>query len=146
MTLTLVFVFLKSGTDPKTNMQIDLGMNNQQYGIVSGTVFTLVNSVFSLFMGVLADKYSRKVPLFCFSVMWTLMTALSFFCHTFGQILVPRILFAFFMSSVFPFAASLITAIFPHEVRGQANSIYVFGVYLGYGFGSLSLALDNKIG
>lgn len=50
------------------------------------------------------------------------------------------------MSACVPASVSLITDYFRHEVRGRANSVFAFGVYLGGGLSSLSLIIDEAVG
>lgn len=127
-------------------MEKDLDLSNKEYGIVTGTAFTLSNCAFGLLMGYLTDKYNRKWLLFTCAILWTLMTAITSLCHSFAQIIAPRILFSIFMSACIPVSVSLITDYFEHEMRGRANSLFAFGVYLGVGMSSLTLILDEWIG
>lgn len=127
-------------------MKMDLDLSSTQYGIVTGTVFTLVNSVFCLLMGYLADRYNRKWILFITTFMYCLMTMASSFTHNFAQILVPRIMFAIFMSACVPVSVSLINDYCEHEIRARANSVFAFGIYLGGGLSSLTLLLDEQVG
>jgi hypothetical protein len=45
------FTYVRAGTNPKYNFQVDLGINNAQYGLVSGTIFTATNSISGIVMG-----------------------------------------------------------------------------------------------
>lgn len=109
---------------------------------MTGTVFSISNAAFGLLMGYLTDRYNRKWLLFSCSILWTLMTALSALTTSFYQILAPRILFSLFMSACIPTSTSLINDYFAHEMRGRANSLFAFGVYLGGALSSLTLLLD----
>jgi MFS family permease len=124
-------------------MKIDLGMTNERYAIVTGTVFTLINSIFGLLMGYLTDKFNRKWLLVSTTFLYTLMTLASAFTSDFIQVLIPRILFSFFMSACIPASVSLINDYFEHEMRGRANSLFAFGIYLGGGLSSLTLILNS---
>jgi len=79
-----VFVYLAKGTDPKTNMKIDLGLSDAEYGLVTGTVFTLMNSLFGLLMGYLADRWNRKWLLFITTLLFSIMTLLCSFTNSFA--------------------------------------------------------------
>jgi MFS family permease len=137
---------LTTGEDPYTNMRIDLGMSGEQYAIVVGTVFTLINSVFGLFMGYLADSYNRKWLLVSTTLLYTGMTLATAYVHTFYEVLIPRVLFSFLMSACIPVSVSLINDYFEHEMRGRANSMFAFGIYLGGGLSSLSVLLNKQVG
>jgi hypothetical protein len=41
-------------------MRKDLDMTDERYALVKGTVFTLINSIFGLLFGYLADSFNRK--------------------------------------------------------------------------------------
>ena len=142
----VVFVYLVYKEDPYTNIKIDLGMTAEKYGIVTGTVFTLINSVFGLLMGYLADKFNRKWMLLGTTIMYTLMTLATAYTHNFTEVLIPRIMFSFFMAACIPMSVSLINDYFKHEQRGRANSLFAFGIYLGGGLSSLSGILNKNVG
>lgn len=50
------------------------------------------------------------------------------------------------MAACIPVSVSLINDYFEHEMRGRANSMFAFGIYLGGGLSSLSLILNEKEG
>ena len=50
------------------------------------------------------------------------------------------------MSGCIPSSVSLITDYFTHEMRGRANSVFAFGIYLGGGLSSLTILIDDQIG
>ena len=141
-----MFAYLKSGDTAKTNMQVDLALDDQQYALVNGTVFTIINSAFGLLLGVLADKYNRKWMLFSCAILWTSFTLMSAFAGGFLTTLFPRMLFSLFMAACIPTSVSLITDYFQHEMRGRANSMFAFGIYLGVAMSSLSLLIDKWLG
>jgi MFS family permease len=109
---------------------------------VKGVVFTLINSVFGLLFGYLADSFNRKWILVITTFAYTLMTFAMAFVHSFIQVLIPRILFSFFMAACIPVSVSLINDYFPLEWRGRANSMFAFGIYLGGGLSSLSALIN----
>ena len=146
LTIVVVFVYLNVGTDPKTSMKVDLGLTDSQYALVTGTVFTLMNSVFGLVMGYLADRYSRKWILFTTTVLYTLMTLTCSFTHSFTEVIFPRMAFSILMAACIPVSVSLINDYFEHEERGRANSLFAFGIYLGGGLSSLTLILNEYMG
>ena len=143
---TAVFVYLASGKEPTTNIKIDLDMSEGQYALVTGTVFTLINSIFGLLMGYLADRWNRKWLLVATTLSYTLMTLVCAFVQTFVEVLIPRIAFSFFMAACIPVSVSLINDYFPHEMRGRANSMFAFGIYLGGGLSSLTLIINQYMG
>lgn len=80
-------------------------------------------------------------------MIWTLATASTAICHTFAQVLPPRIVFAGAQAACIPASISLINTYYGGgKALARANSIYSFGVYLGVGMSSISLILDKKLG
>ncbi len=72
--LILVFVYLSTGDDPLHNMKKALDMSEQGYALVTGSIFTLINSIIGLLMGYMADRFNRKWLLFSTTIIYTLMT------------------------------------------------------------------------
>jgi MFS family permease len=98
-------------------------------------------------MGYLTDILSRKWLFFISALIWNLSTAAAYFCHSFYEILLTRIISAAFIAGCDPVSISLINSYFGHtNVLSRANSIYNFGMYLGSGISSLTLFLDKSYG
>ena len=138
-----IFVYLIDGTSPYTNIQVDLDLNETQYGLL-GSIFTLISSISGLMMGYLSDRLSSRKWIFLVcSLITNIMTGLSYFSHNFVQILLPRIVAAITVSAITPISVSLINDYFNKETLGRANSIYVFGMYLGFSMSSLVILVDR---
>ena len=142
----LVFVYLTSGKDAYTDIQKDLDLSNEDFALFTGTIFALTNCVFGLLMGYLADKYNRKWLLFVTAISWSVMTMASAFTYNFWEVLLPRIGFSFFEAACIPVSVSLINDYFEHDMRGRANSMFAFGIYLGGGLSSLTLLINEVAG
>ena len=97
-------------------------------------------------MGYLADKFNRKWILIGTTIAYTLMTLATAYTNSFVEVLIPRIIFSFFMAACIPVSVSLINDYFKHEMRGRANSLFAFGIYLGGGLSSLTLILNQNVG
>ena len=74
------------------------------------------------------------------------MSMMTAFTHNFEEAIFPRIAYSFFMSACVPLSVSLINDYFAHEMRGRANSMFAFGIYLGGGLSSLSGILNDYLG
>eukprot|EP00347_Sterkiella_histriomuscorum_P024287 403331654 len=122
-------------------------MNDTEYGVVTGTAFTIINCCFGMFMGYLADRVTQRkyFLLFC-SLMMNVFTGVSYFTQSFLQILIPRMFHAVFLSACVPISVSLINDYFDKESLGKANSFYCFGIYIGVGLSSLTLLIDRACG
>ena len=66
-------VYVRQGNDPFTNFQVDIGISNAQYGVLSGTVFTMTNSFAGILLGYQVDRYNRKYILIMSCVAWNLV-------------------------------------------------------------------------
>ena len=64
----------------------------------------------------------------------------------FWGFLLTRFVFSAFMASNVPISVSLLCDYTVPWERGLAQSIYAMGVYLGVGFSSLSVLLDEHFG
>lgn len=127
-------------------MRVDLQLSDQEYALVNGTAFTIINSAFGLVLGIMADKYNRKWILFVCAILWSSFSLICSFSTGFLMTLFPRMLFSLFMAACIPTSVSLITDYFEHELRGRANSMFAAGIYLGVAMSSLSLILDKTFG
>ena len=94
----------------------------------------------------MADKFSRKWMLFICAILWTSFSLCSYFVTNFIQILIPRMFFSLFMAACIPASVSLIADYFQHELRGRANSLFAFGIYLGVAMSSLTVLVDKLVG
>lgn len=141
-----LLVYLRDGTDPRTNFQVELGMTDAQYGFISGFAYTIVNQVSMFITCQLVDRANRKLLLFVFSVLWNASCMMIFFVRSYSQLLILRVAFAALCSVSQPACVSLINEYFPKEYRARANSVYVTAVSFGVCCANLSTLLNEKYG
>ncbi|KAL4218886.1 hypothetical protein ACF0H5_021474 [Mactra antiquata] len=113
-----------------------------EYQIVAGPVFIVIYTFAGIFIGFAADKYNRKIMLASCLIFWSAMTLLTGFIKEYWQLVVLRFGLGFGEAGCTPFVASMLTDIYPTELRGTALGIYNWGIYMGY---SMSYALGNLI-
>ncbi|XP_052789670.1 protein spinster homolog 1-like [Mya arenaria] len=113
-----------------------------EYQIVAGPVFIVIYTFAGIFISFAADKYNRKVMLGACLILWSVMTLLTGFIKEYWQLVLLRFGLGFGEAGCTPFVASMLTDIYPTELRGTALGIYNWGIYMGY---SLSYALGNLI-
>ena len=132
--------------DDYTSIKEALGLNQAQFAICVGTVFTLSNGIFQLLYGQLADtvNYRRWILLVC-SILMCASVFLISVVQGFWGFFFGRLLFSIFMASNVPISVSLLCDYTAPWERGRAQSLYAAGMYLGVGFSSLSIALDKAI-
>ena len=98
-------------------------------------------------MAYLSDRLSSRICLFLIcSILTNVMTGISYFSNNFLEVLMPRIIAAISVSAITPISVSLINEYFNKESLGRANSIYVFGMYIGFSLSSLVILVDREIG
>jgi MFS family permease len=148
MLIALVPAYLVSGGDNAyTNIKTALSLNDAQFAICVGSVFTLTNGCVQLLFGQLADTVNcrRWILLIC-SVLFCLAVYSMSYVQGFWGFFLARFFFSAFMASNVPISVSLLCDYTVPWERGVAQSMYAMGVYLGVGFSSLSVLLDQKYG
>lgn len=117
-------------------IQLEFGLTDFQLGLL-GTVFLLVHSIGSVPLGILADKYSRKLIIAGGVLFWSLATFASGLAQSFRQLLGIRSLVGLGESSYAPAAANMIADNFPEDKRGQAQGLFSVGLFLGGTLGAI---------
>jgi len=108
---------------------------------MSGVLFALPLSIFSIVMGVTSDKVNRKMILCTGCILWSSVTILTGWVNNFPIFLMLRILLGICCAFCNPAAYSLIRDYFPPTRRGTANSIYSAGIYIGNALSSASISI-----
>lgn len=111
-------------------------LSDFQVGLL-GTVFLLTHSLFSVPLGLLADKYSRKYIIAAGVFFWSIATLFGGFARSFHQLLVARGFVGLGEASYSPAASAMITDNFNHEVRGRAQGLFNVGMFFGGTLGAM---------
>ena len=115
----------------------DLAINNAQYGFLAGGVWVLSFGVMALFMGSLADRFSRTKVMAAGILIWSACTAASGAAQNFEQMVLARFFVASGEAALVPAAVSLLMEIFKPERRGTAAGVFFMGIPLGIGLAFL---------
>jgi MFS family permease len=143
----VVWVYVREkGGDSKTNFQVDLGITDTQYGLVSGFVYTYTNVLAAIILGYQVDSFNRKIFLFSSCFAWNIVCGLAYWIESFGQMCAVRMGFAVLSAVHTPACISLIGDMFEHEDRSKANSVYVAAISFGVGLASLTNIINHQIG
>lgn len=102
-----------------------------------GTAFTLLYAAVGLPLGRWADVGRRTTILFLGVTVWSVMTSLSGLAWGFWSLFVFRLAVGIGEASCAPAANSLIGDLVPRERRARALSVFMLGLPLGLGLGSL---------
>ncbi len=119
-----LFPFLKS----------DWGLTDVQCGLMISAVFwSLV--VFTLPVGALVDRWSRKKSIGLMSIIWGLATAAGAFTTNFAQLFATRCVVGVGEAGYSPGGAAMISAIFKPEKRARMIGIWQSAIPLGMAVG-----------
>lgn len=129
-----------------TAMNVDIGFNQVQYGLLASVAFTLLYAVASLVAGIAADKFDRKLLTVLSCSAWAVATLGTALSNSYGVVIIWRILMGLACAFATPTAYTLINKGVPPNRVALGTSIYGTGVAFGSGLSSLSIILDNSIG
>ncbi len=105
-----------------------------------GTVFSLVHSVFTLGLGWVADRTSRKKVITFAVFTWSIATFLCGIAQSFRSLLQLRALVGVGEAAYAPSAMAIITGSFAKEVRARVQGIFECGMFIG---GAVGLGLGS---
>jgi MFS family permease len=121
----------------------DLSLSNAQYGFLAGAVWVLSFGFMAVFMGSLADRFSRTRVMATGILIWSACTAASGAAQSFEQMVAARFLVATGEAALVPAAVSLLIELFQARRAGTAVGLFFMGIPLGIG---LSFLLAGTLG
>jgi MFS family permease len=128
-------------------IKLELNLNDQQLGLLSGLAFALFYSTLGVPLARLADKSSRLRLISICLVLWSAMTALGGWARNFTQLFLARVGVGVGEAGCVPAAHSLISDYFPRERRALAISIFQAGAVVGLSGGLFIVGLlGEKMG
>lgn len=139
-------VNFSDGADPSRAMNVAIGFDEAQYGLLASLAFTALFAVASLGAGAAADRYDRKTLTVLAAAGWSVATLGTALSTTYPQVLACRVAMGLFCAFSTPTAYTLINQMVPRDRISLATSIYGTGVALGGALASLSILLDNRVG
>lgn len=120
-----------------TNIRQALGLSNTQVGVLYGPAFSIIYAVCGLFMGRMADRFSRKRIILVGLTVWSLMTLISGFAYSFIFLVTARFFVGVSQSALSPAVYSLLSDYFKPSQRATVFSIYASGIFVGIGLSFL---------
>lgn len=120
----------------------DLRLTDAQLGTLYGTAFAVCYALFGIPLGRLADLTDRRKLIAAGLTVWSVMTALSGFCRSFGTLAAARVGVAVGEASATPAGFSLLSDWFPKAQRATVLALYSGGLHLG---GALGLLVGGQI-
>lgn len=124
------------------DLKRDLGLDDADIGFLYGTAFAVFYALFGIPLGRLADAWNRVRLLTIGLAIWSAMTTLSGMASNKFQLAGARMGVGIGEATAGPSAYSLISDLFPKNMRATALAIYSAGLYFG---GGISLMIGGFI-
>lgn len=125
----------------------DLAINNAQYGFLAGAVWVLSFGFMAVFLGSLADRFSRARVIAAGILVWSVCTAASGAAQSFEQLVAARLLVATGEAALVPAAVSLLIELFGTRRAGSAVGVFFMGIPIGLGLAfTLAGVFDASLG
>lgn len=121
----------------------ELHLSNAQYGFLTGAVWVLSFGFMAVFMGTLADRFSRTRVMAVGVLVWSVCTAASGYVQSFEQMVLARFFVATGEAALVPAAMSLLAELFSPQRRSTAVGVFFIGIPLGIG---LSFVIAGSLG
>lgn len=115
----------------------ELGLSDTQLGLLTGTAFGILYSVFGVVIGYVSDRVSRARVIALSLFAWSLMTCLCGLASSFALLLAARMGVAVGESGATPATQSIISDSYPRHRRATMLSVYSVGLYIGIVVGAL---------
>jgi len=121
----------------------DLQISDTEVSLLTGFAFAIVYTFMGIPMGRAADLWVRKYVIIIGVTIWSVLTMVSGFTKTFGQLFAARMGVGFGEAALTPTAYALIPDLFPPNKLARAMSIFVLGgTAIG---GGMSLLLGGVV-
>jgi sugar phosphate permease len=116
-------------------IKAELRLSDSQLGLMGGLAFALFYTFLGIPIARLADRVSRTGIMTAALALWSLMTAMCGFTHSFAQLFMARVGVGVGEAGGVAPAYSLICDYFPTKERARALSVYSFGIPIGSAVG-----------
>lgn len=111
----------------------DMGLSDVQFGLLHGMAFAITYSLFGLFAGAMADRFSRRWIIFASVSIWSMATAACGMAVHYWQLLLARVGVGAGEAGLNPSATSMLTDLFPRDRLTTAMAVYSIGATIGSG-------------
>ena len=117
----------------------ELGLSNQQFGLLTGFGFILFYAVAGPFMGILADRFGASRLLGIGILLWSAMTALTGQAKSFVGVMLPRAFVGIGEATLNPASSAILSKTVDQQHRATVLGLYFMGGHIG-------IALSYQIG
>ena len=111
-------------------------MSDAEFGLLTST-FLIIYAILSPFGGFLADRFSRKWVVFTSLLVWSVITLLTGFVHTYAELIATRAIMGVSEAFYMPAAVALVMDYHKGSTRSKASGILMTGLYAGMALGGL---------
>jgi MFS family permease len=111
-------------------------MSDAEFGLLT-SAFLIIYAILSPFGGFLADRYSRKWVIFTSLLVWSVITVLTGFVHTYAELITTRAIMGVSEAFYMPAAVALVMDYHKGSTRSKASGILMTGLYAGMALGGL---------
>jgi MFS family permease len=115
----------------------DLNLSDTEIGIIQGLAFALFYSLFTLPIGFLVDRWSRKAVVWGGSFVWSCGTIAGGLSNSFWSLFGSRVVMGAGEATITPGSSSLIADYFPPKDRPRAYGVFAMGGSIGIGIAYL---------
>jgi len=115
-------------------VQAEFKFSDTEYGLLT-TSFFIFYMVVAPWIGMAADRYSRRWILFTGIFLWSAATLLTAVAHNYSGLLVRHTVVAIGESSYATIAPALLADLFPEERRGRMLALFYLAIPVGTGIG-----------
>ncbi|MFI4889916.1 MAG: spinster family MFS transporter [Steroidobacterales bacterium] len=116
-------------------IKTELALTDSELGLMGGLAFALFYTLLGIPIARFADRANRTWIITAAIGLWSLMTAVCGFVHSFGQLFLARMGVGIGEAGGVAPAYSLICDYFPPQARARALSVYSFGIPIGSAIG-----------
>jgi predicted MFS family arabinose efflux permease len=117
----------------------DFGLRYEQLGYLA-TAFTVVLSLSTFPLGIVADRFSRRSVIGAGVLFWSSATFLSGVAGSFRSLLAARAMVGVGEAAYAPAGAAVLSGVFPKEVRARIQGACDIGMFAG---GATGIALGG---
>jgi len=118
-------------------VKADLDISDVQVSLLEGLAFGLFYAVMGVWLGVVADRTSRRALIMVGITIWSFATLGAGLAGSFGALFAARLLVGLGEAALAPAAISLIADLFPAGKRGRAVGFYLMGQSVATGISIL---------
>lgn len=130
-------------------IKLTMALSDFQMSLVLGPAFAVAYALFGLPLGWAADRFSRRIVIFCGIIVWALGTVACGFTRSFEPLLIARIFVGIGEAALLPSAYSLIADSFPRDKLTTATSTFQMAGKVGsataFGLGGIAIAFATGL-